>query len=53
MLNLIQKGIDVLEVGSGNGQWLIAFSKFANHVEGIEPDKKYWNILYKSLRNMM
>ena len=39
-LNLIQKGIDVLEVGSGNGQWLIAFSKFANHVEGIEPDKE-------------
>ena len=35
-----KKGIDVLEVGSGNGQWLIAFSKFANRVEGIEPVKE-------------
>jgi ubiquinone/menaquinone biosynthesis C-methylase UbiE len=39
-LNLKKKGIDVLEVGSGNGQWLIAFSKFANRVEGIEPGKE-------------
>ena len=39
-LNLRQKGIDILEIGSGNGQWLIAFSKFANRVEGIEPSKE-------------
>lgn len=39
-LNLRQKGIDILEIGSGNGQWLIAFSKFANRVEGIEPGKE-------------
>ena len=36
-LNLKKDGIDVLEVGSGNGQWLIAFSRFANRVEGVEP----------------
>ena len=39
-LNLKKKGIDVLEVGSGNGQWLIAFSKFANRIEGVEPGKE-------------
>ncbi|WP_417326349.1 class I SAM-dependent methyltransferase [Halarcobacter sp.] len=39
-LNLREEGIDVLEVGSGNGQWLISFSKFANRVEGVEPGKE-------------
>lgn len=29
--------IDVIEIGSGNGQWLITFAKFASKIVGIEP----------------
>jgi SAM-dependent methyltransferase len=39
-LGLKKKGIDVLEVGSGNGQWLIAFASFSKRVCGIEPNEK-------------
>jgi len=39
-LGLIKQNIDVLEIGSGNGQWLIAFKRFANRVCGIEPGEE-------------
>jgi SAM-dependent methyltransferase len=39
LLGLNIKAIDVLEVGSGNGQWLIAFSHFAKRVCGLEPNE--------------
>jgi len=41
--NVKKNGIDVLEVGSGDGQWLIAMDKlnFARKIEAVEPNDKF------------
>ena len=36
-MGILKKGISVLEIGSGFGQWLIAFAREAGEVAGIEP----------------
>ncbi|MDP8247259.1 MAG: methyltransferase domain-containing protein [Candidatus Tritonobacter lacicola] len=37
-MGVLKKGAAVLEVGSGFGQWLIAFARDAGDAVGIEPD---------------
>lgn len=39
-MGLLKKGSSVLEVGSGFGQWLIAFARDAAEVAGIEPNAR-------------
>lgn len=38
--NIISPGGTVVEVGAGNGQWLLAFAEDAAKIIGIEPDRK-------------
>lgn len=40
-LGMTQKGARVLEVGSGDGQWLLAFAEDAGEVVGIEPGRRF------------
>ena len=39
MLGMTQLDATVLEVGSGNGQWLLAYAKDAREVIGVEPSR--------------
>jgi len=50
VLRVKRQGIDVLEIGSGNGQWLIAFTRFANRVCGIEPNEKIYRYSLEKIK---
>lgn len=49
-LGLDPKGKRILEVGSGNGQWLLAFAYDAKEVVGIEPSDEVREYSLKKLR---